>query len=48
MPSPLTTSIIAFGAVLTAISGPAGAIVAGLGLLFEAAVAAENRNNGIR
>jgi hypothetical protein len=35
MPSPGSTSLIAFGAVLTAVSATAGAIVAGLGVLFE-------------
>lgn len=38
MPNPLTTTLIAFGAVLTAHSEVAGAAVAGVGLLVEAAL----------
>lgn len=35
MPSPAATALIGFGAVLTAVSATAGAIVAGIGALFE-------------
>lgn len=35
MPSTLTTSAIGFGAVLTSVSATAGAVVAGVGALFE-------------
>jgi hypothetical protein len=38
MPAPLTTSLIAFGAVLTALSATAGAAVAAVGLVLELAV----------
>lgn len=35
MPSSAASALIAFGAVLTSVSGVAGAIVAGLGVLVE-------------
>lgn len=48
MPAPLTTALLAFGAVLTAVSGPIGAIIAGVGLLFELVVAASTSTDGLR
>lgn len=38
MPSPITITLLAYGAVLTALSATAGAIVAGVGLAFEIAL----------
>ncbi len=35
MPSSVCSSLLAFGAVLTAVSAPAGAIVAGIGVIYE-------------
>lgn len=35
MPSSVGSALLAFGAILTAVSGPAGVIVAFLGLLWE-------------
>lgn len=35
MPAPLTTTLLALGAVLTAVDPVVGAVVAGVGALFE-------------
>ena len=35
MPTPLTTTLLLFGAILLSVSVVAGVIVAGLGLLIE-------------
>lgn len=48
MPTPLVTATLAFAAILTAVSGPVGAIVGGLALAFQLVVATENRNDGLR
>lgn len=36
MPAPISTALLAFGAVLTSVCGVAGVAVAALGLLVEA------------
>ena len=38
MPSSVATTLIGFGAVLTAVSATAGAVAAGVGVAFEAFV----------
>lgn len=38
MPSSVASALIGFGAVLTAVSDTAGAVVAGLGALIEVAI----------
>lgn len=42
MPSPVTSTLLIFGAVLTALSPAAGVVIAGLGLLFELTLFAYN------
>ncbi len=38
MPSSVCSSLLAFGAVLTAVSAPAGAVIAGIGVIYEGAL----------